>query len=254
MFDDKTLVGVGCSHVFGSFLDESTYVDKETCHLRSWLKKLESMSNAKDSINLALPGASNKRSCRVIRDFVLRNKSIAKNLVIFVGITEPIRTEIPIDKKKFNNSKFTWPLDPLSPEDADYNILTLGTYLLTDIYERDADFEKYIELYYGNYCFVEYEIQQMNLDIISLHTFFNHFGIEHYFICMLVTEENFSKNPLKTELPIISFGGASAISYAKSHGHKVGKDYVPNSQCNHLDDEGNWFVAKYIKEKIENGL
>lgn len=254
MFDDKTLIGVGCSHVFGSFLDESSYADKETCYLRSWLKKLESMTNAKNSINLAFPGTSNKRSCRVIRDFVLSNRNIAEESVVFVGITEPIRTEIPIDKETIKNSKFTYPADPSLPENTTYEILTIGSYLLVDRVERDKTFQQYIELYYSNHCVVDYEIEQMNLDMISLHTFFNYFGIEHYFVCMLVNEENFSKNPLKEELPIISFDGGDAISYAKSHGHKVGKDYVPNFECNHLDDEGNWFVAKYIKEKIEDGI
>ena len=253
MFKGKTLVGIGCSHVFGSFLDESMYKHKETCHSRSWLKKLEILTQANDSINLAHPGASNKRSFRVIRDFVLRNRDILDDLIIFVGITEPIRTELPIAKEVTKNSIFGYPIDS-TVVNEEYDILTLGSYLLDDAYERDQKFEKFIELYYGYHSFVNYEVEQMNLDLISLHIFFNYFGIDHYFLCMLVNEQDFAVNSMREKLPIISFDGSSAIYHATSNGHKVGNDYVSNSGCNHLDEEGNMFIAKYIKEKIENGL
>lgn len=251
MFKGKTLVGVGCSHVFGSFLDENMYIHKETCHLRSWLKKLEILTQATNSINLAHPGASNKRSYRVIRDFVLKNQDILNDLVIFLGITEPIRTELPIAKKVTNSNVFGYTIDS-TVVNEEYDILTLGSFLLGDQHERDQSFKKFLDLYYGYHSFVSYEVEQMNLDLISLHTFFSYFGVEHHFLCMLVNEQDFSTNSMKEKLPIISFDSADAIYYAKLNGHKVGTDYDPNSGCNHLDDEGNMFIAKYIKETLEN--
>mgnify|MGYP000553990459 CR=1 FL=1 len=97
MFENKTLVGIGCSHVYGSY--EGDY-NIASCHERSWVNKLEKLGNFKSSINLGLEGGSNDRSVRELINF-LKNNS-ADSLVVIFSITELSRTEFPISN---NNQK-----------------------------------------------------------------------------------------------------------------------------------------------------
>lgn len=260
MFKDKTIVGVGCSHVYGVFLTENFWNDKESCWNRSWIKKLENLTEAKDSINLALPGGSNARSQRVIRNFVLDNLDSIENYVIFFGITELSRIELPIPKEILFLLTDGLPVDmSFDPENKkEYRVLAPGPFTISPKFASRTNGDKtlirYLEEYYGKFHVDEYDIEKFNLDLISLHLFFTAFNIEHYFVTMLGYEGLFEKNPFRKKLPLFTFDGVDAISYARGLGYKVGQDYDPSAECFHLDDEGNQFLAEDILNKVKEWI
>ena len=98
--------------------------------------------------------------------------------------------------------------------------------------------------YYGVFNVDEHNIRMINLELISMHLFLKHFEIEHYFPSMLVPSTVLDTSPLK--LPIIIFEQWPAIDYAKRNGFKVGKEIDSSFDCNHLDHDGNDFIADYI--------
>lgn len=241
----KTIVAVGCSHTFGSYLNANSMEYKDECHLRSWPSKLQQQYyNDYDIVNLSLAGGSNTRSLRVLKEYVLDNLDRAKDLLVFFGITDTCRIE-RISAKHVPGPAVDFIAD------KEYVINAIGPWCQSPI----ADVQKYIDVHYGLFHIDQYENEQINLEMISLHTFLKHFDIEHYFVCMLVPEYIFKKNKLIKELPLITFD-TTAIEYAKQHGYKVGKDLHPEIDCNHLDHDGNEFLAKEIHkrmERIKNG-
>lgn len=241
MFEDKTLVAIGCSHVRGNFLDSAP----ETHFDRSWVRKLEKLAGFKDSINLAIGGASNKRSFRVIREYVLDNLHNTQGMTIFFGITSLGRTEIA------STAHLNLPCDVVT--NGDLNLKYVCSTISPAQVNREGLYPKvveFIKLYYGLFYIDNYEVNQFNLDLISLHTFLKHFNIEHYFIFVNEKPVINDKNVMKDQLPIITFENLSALDYAKSHGFKVDRDIDPSSGCNHLDHDGNEFVAKYIHDAV----
>ena len=259
MFKDKTIVGVGCSHVYGVFLNEKHWDQRESCWNRSWIKKLENLTEADKSINLGLPGSSNTRSHRVIRNFVLENLNSKENFVIFFGITEIARLELPIQKDILTTFDGAIPRDDsFNSEGKDYELLTPGPFSIIEKFgirnRTHKTFVEYLEEYYGKFYADEYEIEKLNLDLISLHLFLTSFEIEHYFVTMLGYEGLFEKNPFRKKLPLFTFDGGDAITYARELGYKVGFDHDPSIYCHHLDDDGNQFLAETILDKVKQWI
>lgn len=236
----KSIVAVGCSHTFGSYLNANSMEFSDDCHPRSWAAKLQGKYFPdSNTINLSMPGGSNTRSLRVIKEYVLDNLDRAKDITVFFGITDPCRVE-RISSKHVEGPA----VDMLAGKP--YIINAIGPWCQSPT----ADVQKYIDVQYGLFYVDEYENEQLNLEIISLHIFLKYFGIEHYFVCMLVPEHLFQQNKLIKELPIIGFN-TSAIEYAKRNGYKVGRDLHPEIDCNHLDHDGNEFLADRIFERME---
>ncbi len=245
MFDGKTLVGVGCSHTFGSFKLERGYEDRQSCYQRSWVKKMEDITGAISSVNLGYPGGSNKRSKRVTEEYVLQDLERAKNSVIIIGLTEISRTEMSI----VNNFEFA-PVD--SSATKSYNLLTIGSWQVGNNwrFESDKRYKDFLEYYYGDIYCDEYEIDQLNISLFELHLFLKHFSVEHYFACLNINPAVLKSNALANQLKIIDFGGTHAIRFACENGFKVGNDYDPSTDCNHLDHDGNEFLARYMLDRI----
>lgn len=252
MYSDRTLVGIGCSHTFGEFLCDVT-VDiepTEIAHNRSWVKKLERLAGFKNSVNLAVSGGSNKRSIRTIMEYVLNDPDQAKNLVVMIGITELFRTEFPsIEVGLIDNDLTSLP----EFERRGYFLNKLGPWSIDQL--PNELLNNFVKIYYGHFTVDDYSIQMANYDFLNLHLFLNHYQIEHYFPIMLGKSNNFLDVIGGVKMPYIKFYDSGtptdALNHAKSMGHKVGKDYDEKSNCNHLDDAGNEFLAHYILNAIK---
>ena len=236
MYKGKQLVVAGCSHVYGSFLDQLL---PEFAHNRSWVSKLSTKANFDSYINLGNPGGSNQRSFRMIKEYVLNNLSTIKNTVIMIGLTELARCELPSSDYAYINPDESF-------DDNRYHMNLLGPF---DI-GKEFKFKTFIETFYGVFNVDEHNIKMINLELISMHLFLKHFDIEHYFPSMLVPSTVLDTAPLK--LPIIIFEHWPAIDYAKRNGFKVGKEIDSSFDCNHLDHDGNEFIADYILKEMSN--
>jgi len=229
MYSDKTLVGVGCSHVFGEYMGD---YEPETCHQRSWVKKLEKLGNFKNSINLGTPGGSNIRSERKLFDYLKNNST--NDLVVIFSITELSRTEF-IDCSSGSPTDFfrigSWMGDP----DAVMNTTP-----------RVKDF---IETYYGNFHSDEHDIDEINRKILMIHLLLRSLNIEHYFFEMLNVPGTASQTQLNFQLPFIQFRHHNG-SKLNANGFLRYKSYYPG-ECCHWDHEGNEFLANYLFEQIK---
>lgn len=236
MYKGKKLVVVGCSHVYGSFQDQLL---PEQAHQRSWVSKLSTKANFDKHVNLGSPGGSNQRSFRVIKEYVLKNLATIKDTVIMIGLTELARCELPSLDYAYINPDHSF-------KDRRYHMNLLGPFNIGE----DSKFKNFIETYYGVFNIDDHNIKMINLELISIHLFLKHFEIEHYFPSMLVPSTVLDTSPLK--LPIIIFEQWPAIDYAKRNGFKVGKEIDSSFDCNHLDHDGNNFIADYILKEISN--
>ncbi len=236
MYKGKKLVVAGCSHVYGSFQDQLL---PQQAHNRSWVNKLSAKANFDRHVNLGNPGGSNQRSFRVIKEYVLKNLATIKDTVIMIGLTELARCELPsLDYAHINPDR--------SFNDNRYYMNLLGPF---DI-GKDFKFKNFMETYYGVFNVDEHNIKMINLELISMHLFLKHFEVEHYFPSMLVPSTVLDTSPL--ELPIIIFEQWPAIDYAKRYGFKVGHELDSSFDCNHLDHDGNEFIADYILKEMSN--
>lgn len=232
----KTIVAVGCSHVFGSYLNSNDMFAKEECNQRSWVKKLGNKYFPTDNVvNLAAPGGSNARSFRVIKEYILDNLENASNLIVFFGITDLSRLELVTEHQIEGPA-----VDFFANKSYIVNIV--GPWCRVPM----KDVQTYLDVHYGVFYNDTYETEKINLDLLTLHIFLKHYGIEHYFVNMLAPQGIVNKD---YNLPLIDFGGI--IQYAKKFGYKVGKDLHPEIDCNHLDHDGNEFLAEKIYEKMK---
>lgn len=238
MFTDKEIVATGCSHTYGDFLNQHRE-NREECHSRSWVKKLEKIAGFVGSSNLAFGGSSNMRSFRVIKEYVLNNLDNVHNKVVMIGLTEPIRFELPSQESAIINDDLTFT--------GTYTLNMIGPWQING--GLNLDVQTFINTYYGRFTVLEHTMNNLMLELVSMHTFLKSFDIEHYFLCMLVSKGSMIRPPIP--LPIIDFDGLPAIEYAKRKGFKVGKDLDPSIICNHLDHDGNEFLAHYIYERIK---
>lgn len=242
-YKEKTIVATGCSHAYGDYLDQHAESESE-CHERSWVKKLERLGDFKSSINLAMGGTSNARSFRVIKEFVLQNKHLdLKNNIVMIGLTQPIRFELPSKES----------LD-FMPRDysfrGDYFMNLVGPWQINNPLMQE--YQDFLNKFYGVFTVDKHTKHMLYLDMLSMHLFLKHFQIEHHFICFLIAKDYFTGYDLG-DIPVIDFNGHPAIDFAKRAGFKVGRDVMPEIDCNHLDHDGNEFLAKEILERIRNG-
>jgi hypothetical protein len=238
-YSSKILVAVGCSHTYGDYLNQHDDYHNE-CHSRSWVKKLEKIAKFSSSLNLSFGGSSNMRSFRVIKEHVLSSpKEELKNKVIMFGLTEPLRFELPSlnwvnlnDDRSFAGNYYMNMFVP-------FQINT----------KKSNSLQNFINTQFGVFTVDEHSRSQLVLDIISMHLFLKNFNIEHYFLCFLINKP-YLGDMKSFDLPVIDFEGHAAISFAKMKGFKVGRDVDPRYDCNHLDHDGNEFLAKYILNRI----
>jgi len=237
-FKGKTLVATGCSHTYGSFLIDN---EETTCHARSWVKKLERIGEFDHSVNLATGGGSNGRAFRVIKEYILANLNCLHDKVIMFGITEPARFELP--------SPVNFNLDRDLTFKSNYFMNKFGPWQINNN-DQLGKFLPFAETYFGCFTVDRHLRHTLFLDMFAMHILLKHFNIEHYFFAFRVYREYFKGYPIDM-LPLFFFNNGDAVDFAKSKGFKVGKNIIPSVDCNHLDHDGNQFIAECIYEMIK---
>ena len=109
-FSDYTLVSFGDSYTFGESVTTSTSKDfenladwKEYCNNRSYTSFVQKTLNFKDSHNVGIPGASNKRILKTIKEYSELNGT--KNKFYMISLTNPMRDLIYSYEKSINGHK-----------------------------------------------------------------------------------------------------------------------------------------------------
>lgn len=245
MFEGKTLIAAGDSHTFGQYLDDSI---AETCHERSWVKKLEKLGNFDNSINLSRPGASNTRIFRVLHEYVERNFRTLNDKVIIIAMTELSRFELPsVGRIYFAEDK----------ENYDKESYILNAILTANLNQSDEKViaPQFLEAYYKYFYNEKYTLKMLNQRIVEFSALLNHFEVEHYFADFLVDNKFFNRGQhMGIKLPYLRIhpqANYNVVWATKKSGFKVGRDIDPASNCNHFDHDGNEFIAKCFLREIK---
>lgn len=245
MFEGKTLVAAGCSHTFGQYLDD----DKpETCHERSWVKKLELLGNFDKSINLSRPGGSNDRIFRVLHEHVERNYKTIKDSVVIIAMTDPVRFELPSLERTYvakDNSNY---------DHTSYVINAIGISNLFGCEDKTVA-PQFLDIYYKHFYVEKYTFKMLNQKIIAFSSLLNRLGVEHYFTDFLSNNTFFDRPEYMGMtfpfLRIFEDRGDNVMNATKRSGFKVGSDINPESQCNHFDHDGNQYIAECFLRDIK---
>lgn len=227
MFEGKTLLGLGCSHVFAPLGND---FNPETCHERSWVKKLESLGKFESSVNLGLPGGSNQRSERVLMEY-LETHNIS-NLVVVFGLTDLSRFELPV-----------------TDHDHIYTMATIGPWSAIKEYTPDEKNLSFLETWYGRFHNTNYETHMINKKLLHLTCFLDRLNIEHYFVELHCHGGSIVPNQFGINLPLINFKNnnnqpTNAIRYIMEQG------YQPDD-TGHFDDRGHEFLAQLFYDRIK---
>ena len=249
MYSNKTLVGIGCSHVYGSLLDDENPV---TCHERSWVKKLERLGNFKDSVNLGAPGGANNRSERVLFEYLQNNNT--DNLVVIISLSEISRKEF----FRYMNDK------------GEMSYIALGSWMLNmgksnlqhapdeftaEKRKKDAEtfpnnMKTFAELYYTYFHNSANDVKEVNRSVVLMHSLLKSLNIEHYFFEMLTVPNTIQQEQLGFTIPMIKF--KDALNYDINANNFLNYNKIIPGKCLHWDHDGNEFLAehllKYIKE------
>ena len=245
MFEGQTLIAAGDSHTYGQYL----YDDKpETCHERSWVKKLEQLGNFDKSINLSRSGGSNDRIFRVLHEHVERNYKTIKDSVIIIAMTDPIRFEIPSLERTY------FATDSSNYDSNSYVINAVNISNLSSC-EDNTVAPQFLDTYYKYFYVEEYTFKMLNQKIIAFSSLLNRLGVEHYFTDFL-SNNTFFESPQYMGmtfpyLRIFEDRFDNVMNATKISGFKVGNDFDPESKCNHLDHDGNQFIAECFLRDIK---
>lgn len=230
MFEGKTLVAVGCSHVFAPLGEDENPI---TCHERSWVKKLEKIGNFEYSINLSQVGASNQRSERVLMEYLESNDT--DNLVVVFALTDLSRFEI---------SETT----DYEPNHV-YSMRTIGPWSTLPAHTPDERILRFIETFYAKFHSSNYQTVMLNRKLLHLNSFLNKLNIEHYFVELHVHGGSIVSNKFGINLPLIHFKDINGdqingIRYIMSQGYKP--DYT-----GHFDHDAHTFLAELFYNQIK---
>jgi hypothetical protein len=241
MFEDKTLVVLGCSFAFGIFENDTGIKNITTCHERSWATKLGETAGFKNVVNLSLPGGSNYRSERVLVEYLRKN---TKDIVVIFSLTELSRFET------IHNLDIGVPMH-ISPSDiyGDYGYIDRSIDIdREDITVKDKQF---LEYYYSVMHNDRADIEIINRNMLMIHCLLKSLNIEHYFFPMLCEPNVLIEEQLGFKIPLISFSDngskINAFEWLQVNKFKKGK-------CGHFDHDGNQFLAEYIYATIKEKL
>ena len=245
MFEGKTLVAAGDSHTYGQYLYDNV---AESCHERSWVKKLETLGKFDKSVNLSRPGGSNDRIFRVLHEHVERNYRTIKNSVIIIALTDPIRFELPSLERTYfakDNSNY---------DHKSYVINAINISNLSSC-EDNTVAPQFLDTYYKYFYVEKYTFKMLNQKIIAFSSLLNRLGVEYYFTDFL-SNNTFFNNPqyMGMKFPFLRIyetRGDNVMNAVKLSGFKVGNDVDPESNCNHLDHDGNEFIAECFLRDIK---
>lgn len=265
----KKLVTLGCSHTVGSYLDTpgNSWAELETCHQRSWSRKLAKLLNVDEEFNLAINGGSNYRSIRVLMEWINKNykdKFDDPELLIVFSITEPMRFEVPVSTlltpgvknklRSFGNNKIN----------NEWYMHTAGPWEINAAPSHPA-YSEFIKYRYGLFSHDDHEFKSLGHNLIMLHYFLKYHNIKHYFFHGIdVYDTSLPYIPEFVNLPIIkltlkddkdfvtnAFGPGGFLT---SYGFKRGFEVKPESGCAHFDHDANQFLAEYIYDKIKDEI
>lgn len=246
MFQGKTLLGVGCSHVFGTLGEDNNPV---TCHERSWVKKLERLGNFKDSVNLGSPGGSNDRSERVLFEYLQSNDT--DNLVVIISLTQLSRKELIYctDNLVKYISLGSWMIDIFNPEQSNTN----DNFTLEDRKKNANNFtqreKQFFETYYATFHHRTNDVHEINRKVAMIHTLLKSLNVEHYFFEMLAEPGSIERIQLGHTIPMINF--TNALGYKINANNYLNEcSFIPG-ECKHWDHDGNEFLANYILKYIK---
>ena len=238
MFNNKTLVALGCSHTFGEYMEDH---DPITCHKRSWVSALEKLGNFKDSVNLGAAGGSNYRSERMLLEYLKKN---SKDIVVIFSVTELSRFET------VNVAQWD------SIENKSDAFISEGAWGL-DESNLDTKKKEFLEYYYSKLTNDETDIAIINRKVLMIHTLLKSLNIEHYFFEMLAVSFSLLPIQLGYEIPIIYFSepgepnvkidwtihkSTNAIAW-------MGRRF-PRATCGHFDQDANQALAEYLIGQI----
>jgi hypothetical protein len=242
MFEGKTLIAAGDSHTYGQYL----YDDKpETCHERSWVKKLETLGMFDKSVNLARNGCSNDRILRVVYEYVERNYKTIKDSVIIIAFTDAHRFELPsIERAYFR-------LDESNHESYLINSIMLSN---MPAWTETEIAPQFIETYFKYFYVEQYTLKMLNQKIVGLSSLLTRLGVEHYFTDFLTGNTFFEEPYMGMTFPYLKISENNPKNITinlRELGFKVGKDFDESSFCNHYDHDGNQFIAECFLRDIK---
>jgi hypothetical protein len=242
MFEDKILVGVGCSHTAGDY-DNEYFRDINSCHARSWVKKLERVGNFKDSVNLSFPGGSNYRSERVLIDYIKKNSNDLKDLIVIFTITELSRFETVNVLSLVND-------DHHKQEriGKDWGYMSEGIWKLDPEQIVDDKRRQFLEYYYSIYSHYDADVEIINRKVSMISSLLHKLGIEHYFLEMICTPDTIKEEQFGFKIPMISF--------IENNGPKMNamdwmKKRFKKGTCGHFDHDANQALADYIYDQLK---
>ena len=236
MFEGKTLIGVGCSHVFGQLGED---YDPITCHERSWVKKLERLGNFKNSINLGTPGGSNKRSERVLLDYLKNNDT--DDLVVIFSLTELSRHEFPYNKTIDGTTDFIGVCSWMISNDPG------AEYWKSSNPKRVYEF---LETYYMHFHSDAIDKEEINSKVTMLHTLLQTLNVEHYFFEMICHPGTIDREQFGLKIPMINFKDQLGHRINANSQIYLNGNFRPGT-CLHWDHDGNEFFAEYLLKYIK---
>lgn len=245
MYNDTILIGVGDSYVLGQYEQDMGTSPKslESCWQRSFIKKLEQCAGFESSINLSAPGGSNKRSIRKVVEFLTTQYDPNKKYFFIFGITSLSRTEWPFDRNVGSKSKLYANGDSYKLPNSDKAGLAVGSWSI-----EGSDF---VKTYYEDFYDENYSKQELEQQLIMIHTLLNSLNIPHYFIYTFsgVDLYEINKKLPNLKLPLITLKEEYPVCTLDDFltTNKFVKGY-----CEHFDHDANQFLAEHINEKYFN--
>lgn len=245
MYSDTILVGVGDSYVLGQYEKDigTTPKSLESCHQRSFIKKLEQCVGFESSINLSAPGGSNKRSIRKVVEFLTNDYDPNKKYFLIFGITSVSRTEWPIDKNVGLRSKLFANGDYYKLNNSNKVGLAAGPWYL--------DSSSFVKTYYEEFYDENYSKKELEQQLIMIHVLLNSLKIPHYFIYTFPDINLFAVSGKLPNLilPIIRL--KKEYSVCTISDFYITNKFVPG-ECGHYNHDANQFLAEHINEKYFN--
>ncbi len=236
MFENKTLVALGCSHTFGVYEKDEGLSDESimSCHERSWASKLGKLGNFKEVVNLSAPGGSNHRSERVLFDYLKEN---TKDIVVIFTITELSRFETIYELD--GNIKFategSWQLE----------------YATNNIDQIDERRLKFLEYYYATQVHDKHDVNVINRKVTMIHTLLKSLDIEHYFLEMLAVPGSVQREQLSFKIPFINFKNEDGFMInAKDWAYKNYPQH--KGSCGHWNEIAQQALAEYMFNYIKD--
>lgn len=246
MFSDTILIGVGDSYVLGQYENDMGVTPKslESCWQRSFIKKLEQCVGFESSINLSAPGGSNKRSIRKVLEFLTNDYDPNKKYILIFGITSLSRTEWPIDKMVGLKSKLF--------ANGEYYKLNYSDKLVG--YAAGAwsmEGSNFAKTYYEEFYDEIYSKQELEQQLIMLHTLLNSLNIQHYFIYTFPGVDLYEINKKLSNLKLSLITLKEEYPVCTICDFYYTNKFVSGS-CGHFDHDANQFLAEHINEKYFN--